>query len=84
MNNVINTSLICIYLIFSMVNVSCQKEEEGAPTEQKRIEKVEIDMGKVENEALGIANSWLELVDAGEYSESWDEAAKLFKGVILY
>jgi len=35
-----------------------------------------------EKAALQAANSWLSLVDAGKYDESWSGAAKLFKGQV--
>ena len=28
------------------------------------------------------ADSWLKLVDEGKYAESWEQAAKLFKGAV--
>ena len=35
-----------------------------------------------EQQAQAAAESWLVLVDAGQYGESWEMAASLFKGVI--
>ena len=35
-----------------------------------------------ENEALKAAESWLALVDAGDYAKSWDTAAAYFQGAI--
>ena len=40
------------------------------------------DDSKKEEAALSAAESWLELVDAGSYAESWEEAASYFKGAI--
>jgi Protein of unknown function (DUF4019) len=37
---------------------------------------------KPEDAAQAAAESWLKLVDAGEYAASWDQAAKLFKGAV--
>lgn len=82
MKNILKISLVYIYLIFLTLNISCQKREKETQTEQKRTEEVEVDIDKIENKALEASNSWLKLVDTGEYSGSWDEAAKLFKGVI--
>jgi hypothetical protein len=82
MKSILKISLVYIYLFFLIVNISCQKEEKGTPTEQRKTGQVEVDIDKIENEALEAANSWLKLVDAGEYSKSWEESAKLFKGVI--
>jgi hypothetical protein len=38
--------------------------------------------GNVPPEAKPAAESWLALVDAGRYPESWNEAAEYFKGAI--
>jgi hypothetical protein len=62
--------------------MSCQKEKTGSQTEQISTGQGEINISKIENNAFEAANAWLKLVDAAEYSASWDEAAKLFKGVI--
>lgn len=35
-----------------------------------------------EDDALKAAEAWLELVDQGKYDESWDSAARLFKGAM--
>lgn len=35
-----------------------------------------------EDAAQAAAESWLELVDSGNYEESWEEAAELFKGAV--
>jgi Protein of unknown function (DUF4019) len=40
---------------------------------------VRADQG-AEKSAQEAAQSWLALVDSGKYSESWDEAAQVFKG----
>jgi hypothetical protein len=37
---------------------------------------------KGEELAVKAASKWLALVDEGKYSESWDEAAQLFKGAV--
>ncbi|MDH3253989.1 MAG: DUF4019 domain-containing protein [Acidobacteriota bacterium] len=38
--------------------------------------------GTPEDDALKAAEIWLELVDEGKYSESWDGAAKLFRSAV--
>ena len=38
--------------------------------------------GGPEEAAKASAESWLALVDQQKYSESWDQAAKLFKGAV--
>jgi hypothetical protein len=38
--------------------------------------------GQAEDAAQAAAESWLKLVDRGEYSASWDRAARAFKGAI--
>jgi hypothetical protein len=38
--------------------------------------------GEVEDEAVKVAKEWLGLVDAGEYGESWRQAASLFRGAV--
>ena len=37
---------------------------------------------KPEDAAQTGAESWLKLVDDGKYAESWEQAAKLFKGAV--
>ena len=37
---------------------------------------------KPEDAAQAAADSWLKLVDEGKYAESWEQAAKLFKGAV--
>jgi len=37
---------------------------------------------KPEDAAQPAAESWLKLVDEGKHGESWDQAAKLFKGAV--
>jgi hypothetical protein len=37
---------------------------------------------KPEDAAQAAAESWLKLVDDGNYSASWDQAAKVFKGAV--
>ena len=37
---------------------------------------------EVINEAVQVAETWLELIDAGEYAESWEHSAALFKSSI--
>ena len=34
------------------------------------------------DDAQAAALEWLELVDEGDYAESWDEAAELFRGAV--
>ncbi len=38
--------------------------------------------GDSREEALKAAELWLELVDGGEYGESWDQSAELFKAAV--
>jgi hypothetical protein len=37
---------------------------------------------QAEKEAVEAANTWLALVDRGDYSGSWDSAASFFKGAV--
>lgn len=37
---------------------------------------------KPEDAAQAAAESWLKLVDAGDYAGSWNQAAKVFKGAV--
>jgi hypothetical protein len=39
--------------------------------------------GEMEDSAKKTASAWLQQIDAGEYSRSWDESASLFKGTVL-
>jgi hypothetical protein len=38
--------------------------------------------GEAEDQAVKAADEWLALVDQGEYGESWQEAATLFKSAV--
>lgn len=38
--------------------------------------------GSNEDEARGVAETWLALVDAGDYAKSWDEAAAGFRKAV--
>lgn len=40
------------------------------------------DENEEKKQALKSAESWLKLVDNGEYEKSWDDASKLFQGAI--
>ncbi len=40
------------------------------------------DNSEAEQAAIEAAKSWLVLVDAGKYTESWEQAAQFFKGTI--
>jgi hypothetical protein len=37
---------------------------------------------EAETAAVAAAEAWLSLVDAGEYAESWEEAAQVFKSAV--
>lgn len=43
---------------------------------------VAADEPDLEQEAIEAAEAWLELIDAGKYDESWDNAAEYFKRVV--
>jgi hypothetical protein len=38
--------------------------------------------GTNEEEAVAVARTWLALVDGGEYAQSWESAAKLFRNAV--
>ena len=38
--------------------------------------------GETEDQAVKVAEAWLDLVDHGEYAKSWQEAAALFRSAI--
>ena len=38
--------------------------------------------GETEDQAVSVAHQWLDLVDRGEYSESWQQAASLFRSAV--
>lgn len=59
-------SLICICF------VSCGEKEKKITQEYTEKEKT----------AIGVSDAWLQLVDAGEYDKSWDEAAAYFKTAV--
>ncbi len=46
---------------------------------QQKPDQTKPDQGKAEQAAQAAAESWLALVDAGNYDQSWEEAASIFK-----
>ena len=54
--------------------VGCARSDQGA-------EKGVAGNGK-EEQAIAAAEVWLEMVDAGDYSESWEASAELFRKVV--
>lgn len=62
----ISTALVAIGLVFCIGIISCGEKE----------------FTEKEKTAIGVADAWLKLVDAGEYDKSWDEAATYFKSAV--
>ena len=69
-------SVILALLIISGV-MSCMSAQQKEKDKNTNSESVNID--KKNEEAMSAAKEWLVLIDAREYSESWDNAASLFQ-----
>ena len=67
---------LCVLVGIALVaaTVGCARSDEGA-------EKGFAGNGK-EEQAIAAARVWLEVVDAGDYSESWDASAELFRKAV--
>ncbi len=51
----------------------------GLLSAQQKPDQAKPEQGKAEQAAQAAAESWLALVDAGNYDQSWEEAASIFK-----
>jgi hypothetical protein len=64
--------IVCVLIYFGCVSCGEKSEEKKVPVENTEKEKA----------AQEIAGAWLQLVDAGEYETSWNEAADYFKKAV--
>ncbi len=62
------------FLIFALILISF-----GLLSAQQKPEPGKPEPGKPEQAAQSAAESWLALVDAGNYDQSWEEASSIFK-----
>jgi hypothetical protein len=65
-------TVMCLSICFAFISCGEKSEEKKVTTEYTEQEKA----------AQEIAGAWLQLVDAGEYEKSWNEAADYFKGAV--
>lgn len=61
-------TLFTFPVLISFVFIACNQKP--SPTRLK------------EEAAIAAAESWLKVVDAGQYDQSWDDAAKVFQGAV--
>jgi len=61
-----------ILIVSVVVLGGCQKKEPAAEPQSPEAEKA----------ALQAADAWLQLVDSGRYTKSWEEAAEYFKNAV--
>ncbi len=67
----------------SSVGLLCACDSKGKPSAQDSTAvEGEGDNARGEAAAIKATDAWLRLVDAGQYAESWREAAPLFKGAV--
>lgn len=66
--------LSALLLSTVFLSAGCSKSEPGAASN--------VSSSEAEKTAQGVAETWLAIVDAGKYDDSWDQAAKLFKGAV--
>ncbi len=65
--------LVILFTVFSVLFFSCKKGEE-----------VTADLHDVQiKEGIAAADSWLKLIDAEKYPESWESAAGIFRSSII-
>ena len=64
--------LVGIGLVLCFSLVSCEEDKKETSKEEGEREKI----------AREAADSWLQLVDTGNYDESWEEAAEYLRGAV--
>ena len=75
---------ILVFGLLVLVAVGCGKQSPTEPSAKsdQAVEQAPVNNPAAEKAAVESAQSWLELVDAGNYSQSWDEAAAYFKSAV--
>jgi hypothetical protein len=75
---------ILVFGLLVLVAVGCGKQSPGGPSTNRNqaVEQAPASNPVAEKAAVESAQAWLELVDAGNYSQSWDEAAAYFKSAV--
>jgi len=67
--------VFALTLAAAVLSAGCNDGQKSAPAPASSTTEAE-------KAAQAAAESWLALVDAGKYEESWDDAAKLFRGAV--
>jgi len=88
----VTLAIVSLLIVSAVILSSCQKKQPTAEPEDKpesRAEKTTIESTsqpqsnpEAEQAAIQAANAWLQLVDSGDYAESWQESAKFFRNAL--
>lgn len=78
-------AMLAVLLVSAVVLSGCKSEEPEPEPEVKPEVKQEAKAEanpEAEKAALEVAGAWLQLIDGGKYSESWDEFAEYVKALV--
>ena len=72
-------TILAVLVVSAVVLSGCKsKEPEAEPEPESVPETISVE---VEKAAIESAGAWLDLLDSGKYSESWEEAAEYVKAL---
>lgn len=73
-------TILAVLVVSAVVLSGCKsKEPEAEPEPESVPEAISVEVDKA---AIESAGAWLELVDSGKYSESWEESAEYLKALV--
>lgn len=88
MRNIVFT-INSVFIILVVALSGCQKKKPAEEPKDQKTEKVVVEPApqneshsEAEKAAVQAADAWLRLVDSGQYAESWEEAAELFRNAV--
>lgn len=81
MKSYIVVAMVAVLLVSAVVLSGCKSKEPEPEPEVKQEAKAEANT-EAEKAAIETAGAWLELIDGGRYSESWDESAEYVKALV--
>lgn len=85
MKSYIVVVMVAVLLVSAVVLSGCKSKEPEPEPEVKQEVKQEAKAeanNEAEKAAIETAGAWLELIDGGKYSESWDEAAEYLRNTV--
>lgn len=73
-------TILAVLVVSAVVLSGCKsKEPEAEPEPESVPEAISVE---VEKAAIESAGAWLDLLDSGKYSESWEEAAQYLRNAV--